>query len=32
MRISQLTAMLKKATIKFDDLDMLFDVSIINEA
>lgn len=27
-RISKLTAMLKKATVKFDDLDLLFDVSI----
>lgn len=29
-RISKLTAMLKKATVKFDDLDLIFDVSIIN--
>ena len=29
-RISRLTAMLKKATVKFDDLDLMFDVSIIN--
>lgn len=27
-RISRLTAMLKKATVKFDDLDLMFDVSI----
>ena len=29
-RISRLTAMLKKATVKFDDLDLIFDVSITN--
>ena len=29
IRISKLTAMLKKATIKFDDLNFLFDVSIV---
>ena len=29
-RISKLTAMLKKANIKFDDLDLMFDVSITN--
>ena len=29
LRISKLTAMLKKATIKFDDLNFSFDVSII---
>ena len=29
-RISKLTAMLKKATVKFDDLDLTFDVSITN--
>ena len=29
-RISKLTAMLKKATVKFDDLDLIFDVSITN--
>ena len=29
-RISHLTALLKKATIKFDDLDFTFDVSIVD--
>ena len=29
-RISKLTAMLKKATVKFDDLGLMFDVSITN--
>ena len=29
MRISRLTAMLKKASIQFDDLNLLFDVSMI---
>jgi hypothetical protein len=29
-RISRLTAMLKKATVKFDDLGLMFDVSITN--
>lgn len=29
-RISKLTAMLKKATVKFDDLDLTFNVSITN--
>ena len=29
-RISKLTAILKKATVKFDDLDLMFDVSITN--
>ena len=29
-RISRLTAMLKKATIKFDDLDLMFDVNIVD--
>ena len=28
-RISRLTAMLKKATIRFDDLNFFFDVSIV---
>jgi hypothetical protein len=32
LRISKLTAMLKKATIKFDDLNFTFDVSIIDTA
>lgn len=29
-RISKLTAMLKRAIVKFDDLDLIFDVSITN--
>ena len=32
LRISKLTAMLKKATIKFDDLNFTFDVNIVDTA
>ena len=31
-RISKLTALLKKAIIKFDDLDLFFDVNIVSTA
>ena len=32
LRISKLTQMLKKATIQFDDLNLLFDVSLVGNA
>ena len=31
LKISQLTRLLKKATLLFDDLDLFFDVSLINQ-